>query len=178
MIKLYTGKKIKFYITNFFSKCDQSHIFVLCTIYYIWKNIKTSYRNSNNCKMSRTTWKEEFELPNGSYSTSDIQDYFEHIIKRHETITEKPPAKIYVKWTQNRVTFKIKCGYYLELLTPKNMKLLESTEEKLTNGKYGENLQRLQNVEVVFTGILSVTNISVTHGSCLHLFQIKHLVSY
>ena len=76
------------------------------------------------------TWNEELELPNGSYSISDFYDCFEQMIKRHETIIEKPPAKIYVKWTQNRVTFKNKCGYYLELLTPKNMKLLESTEEK------------------------------------------------
>lgn len=47
--------------------------------------------------MSKTTWDEEFELPNGSYSISDIQGGFEHMVKGHETITEKPPAKIYVK---------------------------------------------------------------------------------
>ena len=47
-------------------------------IYYTWRNIKSSY-NNNKCKISAPTWNDEFELPNGSYSISDIQDYFEYI---------------------------------------------------------------------------------------------------
>ena len=52
------------------------------SIYYTWKNIKSSYHN-NKCKISTPTWNEEFKLPDGSYSVSDIQDYFEYILKRH-----------------------------------------------------------------------------------------------
>ena len=52
------------------------------SIYYTWKNIKNSYKN-NKFKISAPTWNEEFELPNGSYSVSDIQDYFEHILKKN-----------------------------------------------------------------------------------------------
>ena len=48
------------------------------SIYYTWKNIKKSYKN-NKFKVSFPTWNEEFELPDGSYSVSDIQDYFEYI---------------------------------------------------------------------------------------------------
>ena len=48
------------------------------SIYYTWKNIKKSYKN-NKFKISAPTWHEEFELPDGSYSISDVQDYFEYI---------------------------------------------------------------------------------------------------
>ena len=47
-------------------------------IYYTWRNIKSSY-NNNKCKISASTWNDEFELPDGSYSISDIQDYLEYI---------------------------------------------------------------------------------------------------
>ena len=52
----------------------------LC-IYYTWKNIKKSYKN-NKFKILAPTWNEEFELPDGSCSASDIQDYFEYIVKK------------------------------------------------------------------------------------------------
>ena len=52
------------------------------SIYYTWKNIKSSY-NNNKFTISAPTWSEEFELPDGSYSISDIQDYFEYILKKH-----------------------------------------------------------------------------------------------
>ena len=51
-------------------------------IYYTWNNIKSSY-NNNRFKISAPTWNEEFTLPNGSYKISDIQDYFEFILKKH-----------------------------------------------------------------------------------------------
>ena len=50
------------------------------SIYYTWRNIKGSYKN-NKFKISAPTWSDEFELPDGSYSISDIQDYFEYILK-------------------------------------------------------------------------------------------------
>ena len=65
------------------------------SIYYTWNNIKKLYKN-NKFKISVPTWNEEFELPNGSYSVSDIQDYFEYISKKHEIVTDNPSIKIYV----------------------------------------------------------------------------------
>ena len=64
------------------------------SIYYTWKNIKSEY-NNNKFKISAPTWNDTFNLPDGSYSISDIQDYFEFIIKKHETLTENPPVQIY-----------------------------------------------------------------------------------
>ena len=60
----------------------------LC-IYYTWKNIKKSYKN-NKFKILAPTWNEEFELPDGSCSASDIQDYFEYIVRKHEEKTDNP----------------------------------------------------------------------------------------
>ena len=59
------------------------------SIYYTWKNIKSSY-NNNKFKTSAPTWNDEFELPDGSYSVSDIQDYFEYILKKHGEDIDKP----------------------------------------------------------------------------------------
>ena len=53
------------------------------SIYCTWKNMKSSY-NNNKFKISSSTWNDEFELIDGSYSVSDIQDYFEYILKKHE----------------------------------------------------------------------------------------------
>ena len=83
------------------------------------------------------TWNEKFELPDGSYSISDIQDYFKYIIKKHETVTDNPPIRIYVNRMENNITFKVKTGYYLELLTPEMMKLLGSTKIKIPKNKTG-----------------------------------------
>ena len=93
------------------------------SIYYTWKNIKSEY-NNNKFKIFAPTWNDEFNLPDGSYSISDIQDYFECIIKKHETIADKPPIQIYVNKIKSRIIFKIKTGYKLELLTKETMRLL------------------------------------------------------
>ena len=63
--------------------------------YYPWKTIKSEY-NSNKSKISAPTWNDEFNLLDGSYSVSDIRDYFEYIIKKHETVGDNPPVQIYV----------------------------------------------------------------------------------
>ena len=76
-------------------------------IFYTWNNIKSSY-NNNRFKTSAPTWNEEFTLPDGSYSVSDIQDYFEYILKQHGENTDKPSIQIYVNKIKNRITFKIK----------------------------------------------------------------------
>ena len=97
------------------------------SIYYTWKNIKFTY-NNNKFKISAPTWNDEFDLPDGSNSISDIQDYFEFIIKKYETLAENPPIQIYPNKTKNRIVFKIKAGYELELLSPETMKLSGSTK--------------------------------------------------
>ena len=99
------------------------------SIYYTWRNIKSAC-NNNKFKVSVSTWDDTFDLPDGSYSIADIQDYFEFIIKKHETLTENPPVQIYPNKIKNRIVFKIKTGYKLELLTFKTMKLLGSAKKR------------------------------------------------
>ena len=112
------------------------------SIYYTWKNIKSSC--NNKFKISAPTWSDEFELPDGSYSISGIQDYFEYVLKKHSENVDNPSIKIYVNKIENRVAFKIQKGCYLELLTPKTMKLLGTTESKITKDKNGENAPHLE----------------------------------
>ena len=87
------------------------------SIYYTWKNIKSDYKN-NEFKIHAPTWNETFDLPDGSYLINYIQDHFEYIIKKHKTITdENSSIKICVNRIKNRIVFRIKTGYKLELLT-------------------------------------------------------------
>ena len=125
--------------------------------YYTWKNIKSSY-NNKKFKISAPTWSEEFKLPDGSYSVSDIQDYFDYILKKHSESVDNPSIRIYINRIENRITFKIKNGYYLELLTPETMKLLGSTESKITEDKNGENVPHLEVVELVLVHYNLVNN--------------------
>ena len=73
-----------------------------------------------------------------------FQGYFEYILEKHKENTNNPSIRIYVKKIENRITFKIKTEYYLELLTPETMKLLGSTENKITKNKNGKNAAQLQ----------------------------------
>ena len=118
------------------------------SIYYTWKNIKFAY-NNNKFKISAPTRNDEFDLPDGSYSISDIQDYFEFIIKKHETLAENPPIQIYPNKIKNRIVFKVKTGYKLELLSPETMELLGSTKKYIDKDKDGEDVPKLDSVEVV-----------------------------
>ena len=127
------------------------------SIYYTWKNIKSEY-NNNKFKISALTLGETFDLPDGSYTIDDIQDYFEFIIKKHETLTNNPPIKIYSNKTKNRIVFKIKIGYKLELLTPETMKLLESTKKVVDKDENSENVPKLESVEVVLVHFNLVKN--------------------
>ena len=128
------------------------------SIYYTWKNIESSY-NNNKFKVSAPTWNDKFLLPDGSlYFVSNIQDYFEYILKKHGENIDNPSVKIYVNKIENRITFKIKNGYSLELLTPETMKLLESTENEITKDKNDENLPHLEITEVVLVQCNIVNN--------------------
>ena len=100
------------------------------SIYYTWKNITSEY-NKNKFKISAPTWNDEFNLPDGSYSVSDIQDYFGYIFKKHETIADNPPLQIYVNKIKDKTVFKIKTGYKLELLSEETMQLLGSSKKDI-----------------------------------------------
>ena len=122
------------------------------SIYYTWKNIKSEY-NNNKFKISAPTWNDTFDLPDGSYSIENIQDYFQFIIKKYETLTENPPIQIH----PNKVNLiklilikfiLIKNGYKLELLTPETMKLLGSSKKDFDSDKNSENLPKLESFEV------------------------------
>ena len=63
------------------------------SIYYTWKSIRSSY-NNNEFKISAPIWNNKFELPDGSYSVSDIQDYFEYVLKKHGENTDNPLIRI------------------------------------------------------------------------------------
>ena len=79
------------------------------SIYYTWKNIKSEYNNSK-FKTLVPNWNDT-DLPAGSYSIADIQDYFEFIIKKHGTLAKNPPVQTYPNKIKNRIVFKIKTGY-------------------------------------------------------------------
>ena len=95
-------------------------------------------------------------MPDGSYSAADIQDYFEFIIKKHETVTENPPVQIYPNEIKTRIVFNVKTGYKLELLS--TMKLLGSTKKDVDQDKSGEDVPKLESVEVVLVHFNLVNN--------------------
>ena len=121
------------------------------------KNINSEY-NNNKLKISSPTSNDEFDLPNGSYSISDIQDSFEFIIKKHKTLTENPSIQIYPNKIKNRIVFKIETGYKLELLSPETMTLLGNTRKDADKDKNGEDVPKLKSVEDVLVHCNLVNN--------------------
>ena len=101
------------------------------------ENIKSAY-NNNKFKISAPSWNDTFDLPDGFYSIKDIQDYFEFIIKKHET--ENPPVEIFHNKVKNRTIFKIRTGYKVELLSPETMKLFGSTKKYADQDKNGKDM--------------------------------------
>ena len=118
------------------------------SFYYTWRNIKSEY-NKNKFNISAPTWNDTFDLPDGLYSISVIQDYFEFIIQKQETLTEYPPVHICPNKIKKRIVFKIKTGCKLELLIFETMKLLGSTKKDVDKDKDGENMPKLESVEAV-----------------------------
>ena len=127
------------------------------SVYYTWKNIKSEY-NNNRFKISDPTWNDKSDLPDGSYSISDISRLLWIYHKKDETLTENPPVQIYVNKIKNEFVFKIKAGYKLELLTPETMTLLGSTKKDVDKDKDGENVPKLKPVEVVLVDCTLVKN--------------------
>ena len=135
------------------------------SVYYTRKNIRKQYKN-NKLKVIVLTWNDEFELPDGSYSVTNNQEYIEHIIKKHEALTAIPAINVYINRINNRLVFKMmdvkvdnrKDGYKLELQTPKTMKLFGSTKKFIGKTKIGEKTPSLEVVEVVLAQCNLVDN--------------------
>ena len=121
------------------------------------KNVKSIY-NNNKYKISAPTWNDTFDLPDGSYNIPAIQNYIEYIIKKHEAIAETASILVYVNKMSNRIVFKTKTGYNLELLSKETIKLLGSTKDTIDAYKNSENVPRLENVEVVLVYCNLVNN--------------------
>ena len=98
------------------------------SIYYTWKNIKSSY-NNNKFKISAPTWSDVFELPDGSYSILDIQDCFEYILTKHSESVDNPSIRIYVNKIENKITFEwiLSCAF-----NTRDNEITGSTESKIT----------------------------------------------
>ena len=139
------------------------------SIYYTWKNIKSEY-NNNKFKSSAPAWNDTFDLPDGSCSVSDIQDYFEYIIKKHETIADNPPVQIYVNKIKNRIVFKIKAGYKLELLSLETMRSLGSLKKDINQDKDVKITPKLEAFEVVLVHCNLVNNNCQQAAKVLFIF--------
>ena len=127
------------------------------SIYYTWKNVKSDY-NNNKFEISAPTWNDTFDVPDGSYSIAAFQNYFEYIIKNHETIADVFPELIYVNEINNRIVFKIKSGYKLELLSKETMRLLGSSTNTIDGDKNSELVPKLESVDLVLVQCNLVNN--------------------
>ena len=139
------------------------------SIYYTWKNIKGSYKN-NKFKILAPTFKDKLELPDGLYFVSNIQDYFEYILKKHGENIDNPSLKIYANKLENKITFEIKNGCSLELLTPETMKFPGSAKNQTTKDKNGENVPHLEFTEVVLVHCNIVNNDCQQDSRILYTF--------
>ena len=151
--------KFKYYLIDKLDLKDLNKNMALAnlSIYYTWKNIKSIYDN-NKFKISAPARSDTFGLPDGSYNIPAIQNYIEYIIKKHKTIAETAPILIYANKKSNRIVFKIKTGYKLELLSKEKMILLGSTSNIIDADKNSENVPRLENAEVVLVHCNLVNN--------------------
>ena len=139
------------------------------SIYYTWKNVKSIYKN-NKLKISAPTWNETFDLPDGSYNITAIQNYLEYITKKHETIADTAAILIYANNIINRIVFKIKTGYKLELLSKETMKLLGSTSSIINKDENSDTVPKLESVEVVLVHCNLINNIYQQHSRVLSTF--------
>ena len=136
---------------------NKNIVLVNLSIYYTWKNIKSDY-NNNKFKISAPTWNDTFDVPDGSYSIAAIQNYFECINKKHETIADVSPVLIYVNEINNGIVFKIKSGYKLELLSKETMRLLRSSADTIDGDKNSELVPKLESVDLVLVHCNLVNN--------------------
>ena len=121
------------------------------------ENIKSAYKN-NNLKHLLQLGMMNFICLMDHISVSNIQDYFEYIVKKHETIANNSPVQIYMNRIENRIVFKIKTGYKLELLSPETMELLGSTKKDVNQDKNAENVSKLESAKVILVHCNLVNN--------------------
>ena len=124
-------------------RSSNKHVVLQNLSIYTWKNIRKQYKN-NKLKIIAPTWNDEFELPDSSYSVSNIQDYIEFVIKKHKTLTTIPPIHVYFNRINNRLVFKVKDGYKVEFQTPETMKLFGSTKKLIDKMKMEKKYQVLK----------------------------------
>ena len=137
--------------------------------YYTWRNIKSAY-NSNKFKVSAPTWNDGFDLPDGSNSITDIQDYFKFTIKNMKLRLKIHPYKF--------ISIELKIGLFLKLLSPEIMKLLGSLKKDADKDKDGEDVPKLESVEVILLQYNLVNNsYQQALKYCLLLYLINNLVS-
>ena len=127
------------------------------SFYHTWKNVRQQCKN-NEIKIIAPTGNDEFKLPNGSYSVSDIQDYIKYVIKKHEAFTTIPPVNVYLNKINKRLVFEIKVGYKLELEMSETKKVFGSTKTLIGKTKKRENVRGLEAVELVLVQCNSVDN--------------------
>ena len=144
-------------------------LFKICIFITDKKNIRKEYKN-NKLKIKAPTWNNEFELADGFCSVSDIQDYIEYIIKKHEKLTTIPPIHVYINRINNRLVFKIKDGCKLKLQMPKTMKLFGSTRNLTDKRKNGGKTISLEVVEVVLVQCNFVDNQYQQKSEVLYTF--------
>ena len=120
----------------------------------------------------------EFELPYSSYSVSDIQDYIEFFMKKHETLSSNPPIYIYINRINETLVFKIKDGYKLELQTSETMKLFGSTKKLIDNTKNGKNLSSFEVVELVLVQCNLIENQYQQKSEVLYTFTPNKSYTY
>ena len=179
--KTYEPHRSRLYFTN---KLDlrRSKTISLAnlSIYYTWENIKSAY-NNNKFKISGPTLSETFHLSDGSYETSDIQDYFKKNDSKNESTiknNEESPILIYPNEVKNRISFFLKkTGYKLELLTKETQKLL-GDGPLIDKDKNSKNVPQLDQVEYVLLHCTLFKLISYKIPNFYtNLFQIKNLDS-
>ena len=147
------------------------------SISYAWKCTWKQYEK-NKFKIIALTWNDEFELPDGSYSVWDIQDYIDYIIKKHETSTTLPPIYVYIYSINNRLVLKIKDGYKLELQTPEIMKLFGITKKLIDKTKNGEKVPNLEIYKVVLGQCNLVDNQYQQKSEVLYTFTPNKSYAY
>ena len=142
------------------------------SIHYTWHNIKEQY-NNNKFRLAGPTWSKDVTIPDGSYKISQIQTYFlDEVIKKHESdvkSNEQSPILIYANRILNRVTFRIKTGYKLELLTNEAMRLL-GVGPIIDTTKNGENVPKLEIVRNVLVFCNLVQNVYLQDSKLLFSF--------
>ena len=131
-------------------RSSNKHVVIqnLSLYYYTWKNIRQQPKN-NKLKIVAPMWNDEFELPDGLYSVSDIQDYIEYIIKKYKTL---PAIILFISTSTGLIInecSKLINRYKLKLQTPETMKLFGSTKKIIDKTKNWENIPSLKGVEVV-----------------------------